>query len=56
MAVDSGSGWVGGFLDMPCIEVSGLAHGKDSKLSDIPDNLNPSEVTVTLFFLTWFRD
>jgi hypothetical protein len=27
--------------DFLCLEVSGLAHGKDSKLLDDPDNLNP---------------
>ncbi len=40
----NGSEW-----DLPWLEVSRLAHGKDSKLSDIPNHLNPSKVTLTLF-------
>jgi hypothetical protein len=39
----------GRFRNLPCLEVCGLAHGKDSKLSDIPNHLNPSKVTLTLF-------
>ncbi len=35
---------------LPCLEVSGLAQGKDSKLFDDPDNLNSSEETLTLLF------
>jgi hypothetical protein len=41
---------VGGFRDLPCLEVNALAQGKDCKLLDDPDHLNPSEVTLTLFY------